>query len=48
MLKMLLLIFSCGHLTEEPFLVPKVPRDSFMSSSSSGSSTGILLQQSKC
>lgn len=43
--------FSCGHLVEEPFLVPKAPRDSFMSSSASsfsGSSTGILLQQSKC
>ncbi|XP_022165129.1 uncharacterized protein LOC111030092 isoform X2 [Myzus persicae] len=41
---------TCGHLIEEPFLVPKAPRDSFMSSSTSslsGSSTGILLQQSK-
>ncbi|XP_060836093.1 uncharacterized protein LOC132918692 [Rhopalosiphum padi] len=38
---------TCSHLIEEPFLVPKAPRDSFMSSSSSGSSTGILLQQSK-
>lgn len=41
---------TCGHLIEEPFLVPKVPRDSFMSSSTSsfsGSSTGILLQPSK-
>ncbi|XP_060877211.1 uncharacterized protein LOC132950036 isoform X2 [Metopolophium dirhodum] len=41
---------TCGHLIEEPFLVPKAPRDSFMSSSTSsfsGSSTGILLQPSK-
>ncbi|KAE9535668.1 hypothetical protein AGLY_007569 [Aphis glycines] len=38
---------TCGHLIEEPFLVPKAPRDSFISSSSSASSTGILLQQSK-
>jgi len=41
-------VFSCGHLIEEPFLVPKAPRESFISSSSSASSTGILLQQSKC
>lgn len=38
---------TCGHLIEEPFLVPKAPRDSFISSSSSASSTGILLHQSK-
>ncbi|XP_003246625.1 uncharacterized protein LOC100168759 isoform X2 [Acyrthosiphon pisum] len=40
---------TCGHLMEEPFLVPKAPRDSFMSSSASfsGSSTGTLLQPSK-
>lgn len=36
--------FSCQ--VDEPFLIPKVPRDSFISLSSSGSSIGV--NQPKC
>jgi len=42
-----MIIFSCGQI-EEQFLIPKVPRDSFISFSSSSSSNGPVQHQTKC